>query len=108
MVPHHKGEPFIDIQTLWLHRFGISVFLRFLNTVASLVSHSYVVSTYLHSRSPLQVTLHSNIVILHEATVATALVDPVDVAFKKRLALPYQMTTRVSLVRRTRGGTRHR
>jgi len=31
--------------------------------------------------------------ILHEATVATALVDPVDVAFKKRLALPYQMTT---------------
>ena len=34
--------------------------------------------------------------ILHEATVATALVDPVDVAFKKRLALPYQMTTRGS------------
>jgi hypothetical protein len=36
--------------------------------------------------------------ILHEATVATALDDPVDVAFKKRLALPYQMTIRGSRV----------
>jgi hypothetical protein len=44
--------------------------------------------SYQHISIPFHFIQFHSLLILHEATVATALVDPVDVAFKKRLALP--------------------
>ena len=81
-------QGYLQSKPLSLHRFGISLFLRFLNTVASLVRISLVCRINI---SPFQVPFTGYLTFqytLHEATDATALVDPVDVAFKKRLGLP--------------------